>query len=213
MKKNLVFKLGLFCAALVLVATCFVTNAWAKYTTTVYATDTAQVAKWDVWATDGDTPFTSDVTPVQIDVFTTSMSNIYKDGSGKNTIDSKKLIAPGSKGGFTFTIGSKSQVAVRYQVTVTDPGTTIPLKWTVLVDGVEVAKDKATLIECFNDSMKDFTFDPTDGVTGLSKEITINWEWPYEVSAEQDKADTLLGETPTTYTLDFEVIATQVKPV
>ena len=221
MKKNLVFKLGLFCAALVLVATCFVTNAWAKYTTTVTATDTARVAKWAVTFENNDVAITEDT---QIDIFTTSMTNIYKDGSDKNTLGSQKLIAPGSQGSFVLEFNSSSQVAVQYTCTLTENSTAInvggveykiPILWSATVtkaDGTtETYDDKSTLAECFADATS-FKLDATNGTEVKTLKVEISWEWAFEIDDAQNVIDTYLGENTPTYTISLQVEATQVQP-
>lgn len=231
MKKNLVFKLGLFCAALVLVATCFVTNAWAKYTTTVSATDTAKVAKWSVAFKAGDTTVSQNT---EIELFKTEMSNIYPnddDEYAENVHDGKALIAPGSTGTFVLEFSSSSQVAVSYVVALTenstsividegdDAGTyTIPLKWSVTVSdqgGNEIASytDEDSLEDCFAE-VEAFTLQATDGTNANAKKliVSITWRWEYSVSEAQDKIDTILGANEPTYTIGLNVTATQVLP-
>lgn len=229
MKKNLVFKLGLFCAALVLVATCFVTNAWAKYTTTVSATDTAKVAKWSVAFKAGDTTVSQNT---EIELFKTEMSNIYPNDHehyAENVHDGKALIAPGSTGTFVLEFSSLSQVAVSYAVALTenstsvviaegpDAGTyTIPLKWSVTVtdqDSTPIASytDQASLEDCFAE-VEAFTLQATDGTNAKKLIVSITWRWEYSVSEAQDKIDTILGANEPTYTIGLNVIATQVAP-
>ena len=203
MKKNLVFKLGLFCAALVLVATCFVTNAWAKYTRSVTASDVAQVAHFEVSLSDQkDTDFET----VTFDIFTTNFTNIQQD-SNTNTIGGVKLIAPGSYGSFAIKYNSDSQVAVHFDFEIlTEDSGNIPLKWTL--DGATYN----TLNELFaavNGATAYTDYAPN---SSSARTLTIGWSWAYEDG--RDPQDTVLGEAGTAkYQVSFKITATQVKPV
>ena len=201
MKKNLVFKLGLFCAALVLIATCFVSSAWAKYTKTVSATDSARVAKFAVNVKEGSVNFTTPAA-AKIDVFGTALENIYKDGSvNKNT---EKLIAPGSHGEFTIVFENTSEVAVKYTLSgsVNLETEILPqLKWNVGSSEFETLADALAALSV--------QLEATDGVHAESGSVTIGWSWPYEGN---DAADTEDGTTPFVITALISCTATQVMP-
>ena len=162
MKKNLTFKLGLFCAALVLVATCFVTNAWAKYTKSVSAGDSARVAKFVVEANHNDKDMMHE--EFTLDIFTTAMSNIYKDSS-TNNVNVEKLIAPGSHGQFQVQYVSNSEVAVQFEMSaVVANSHNIPLQWSLdestwnsSLDTVLDGATKVFLSYC-GKSLKNFSF-------------------------------------------------------
>lgn len=199
MKKNLFFKLGLFCAALVLVATCFITNAWAKYTKTVSATDTATVAKFAVDFKNGQSKIENDQT---VDIFTTQLSNIKKDGEN-NTVEGKKLIAPGSNGSFTVVITNESEVSIKATVACKLDNPDVPLVFCVdNKDG-----DYKSANQAFTD------INVTLDVNGTVKEktYTIYWKWAFEGN---DKTDTSLGESKTdiTVTATLTLTAEQVIP-
>ena len=206
MKKNLVFKLGLFCAALVLVATCFVTNAWAKYTKTANASDSARVAKFTVKANHNG----SDVlhNTFELNIFTTELTNIYQDG-GKN-IHTEKLIAPGSYGNFVVEHVSDSEVAVKFEMSATVTNAdNIPVKWSLI--GTEGAADWTADLNALLGTTT-HTINADNDPANNSKPITIYWKWIYENGA--DVSDTTLGEAGNaTYTVSLTVTATQVKPV
>lgn len=200
MKRNLWFKLGLFCTALVLVATCFITSAWAKYTKTVTASDSARVAKFEVAMKQGETVITNNTT---IDIFGTKFNNIAKDVNGNN-VATDKLIAPGSHGATTIKVSNTGEVAVKFTATATVTNTgNIPLKFKVTGNTTEY--------ETFKDAVEAAFAGVVIGVgeTEVSKEIT--WEWKYEDG--RDTQDTNLGEAGTAkYVVNLEVTATQVQP-
>lgn len=188
MKKNLFFKLGLFCATLVLVATCFITNAWAKYTKTVTATDTARVAKFEVAVKNGDTEITENTT---IDIFTTQLEHIKQDANGKNIV-SDKLIAPDSHGKFEVVVENKSEVSVTLKLTGTIayeglPGdvTSVPVKFYV---GTTAPTDDSAYKALDAVTIADEVIDVNG--TNQTKTYTVYWKW----ISENDANDTILGE-------------------
>lgn len=206
MKKNLVFKLGLFCAALVLVATCFVTNAWAKYTKTVNASDSARVAKFTVEANHNGSDVLHEA--FTLDIFTTELTNIYKDTGGKN-INTEKLIAPGSHGQFVVEHVSDSEVAVQFTMSASvTNANSIPVQWSLI--GTTAATDWTADLNALLGTTT-HTIEADDDAGNNSKPITIYWRWVYE--GGNDNADTALGEAGTaTYTVALTVTATQVQP-
>ena len=132
MKKNLVFKLGLFCAALVLIATCFVSSAWAKYTKEVTAQDSARVAvfAFDV-KQDASIMNQSTTTTQTIDIFTTQFNHIKKN-DGKNVVGTDKLIAPGSHGTCEFIVsGSTSEVSLQFVFQLAVENNNIPIEFSL----------------------------------------------------------------------------------
>lgn len=202
MKKNLTFKLGLFCAALVLVATCFVTNAWAKYTKSVTAGDSARVAKFVVEANHNDKDMMHET--FTLDIFTTAMSNIYKDSTNK--VNEVKLIAPGSHGQFQVEYVSKSEVAVQFEMSaVVANSHSIPLQWSL--DNIHWNSSLDTVLDDATEVLA-----ATDGTYELSEIINVYWKWEYEGN---DVFDTELGENTLDlfYSVSLTVTATQVKPV
>ena len=189
MKKNLWFKLGLFCTALVLVATCFITSAWAKYTKTVSATDSARVAKFAVKVTEDQTEITSNT---KIDIFTTQLDNIYKDTTTNNNVNTEKLIAPGSNGSFKIKVENTSEVAITLALTA-------KISYTNLPEGVKAVPVKfyigttAPKNDADYKDLADLTFaaqelTATDGTTATTTTYTVFWKW-----VESDN-DTKLGE-------------------
>lgn len=193
MKKNLWFKLGLFCTALVLVATCFISSAWAKYTSSTTLTDTARVAKFDVAM-----PGTA-----QFNLFDTKLTNIVKDGAGVNAVSDENVIAPGSHGEYTFVISNSGEVAVSFTFTVTDTNTSsIPLKFKVEGSTTEYTTFADAVAEAFSSAGTVIGAGEEDN--SISKKII--WSWDYD----GDDTDFVAGTAE--YTVNVTINATQVMP-
>ena len=203
MKKNLTFKLGLFCAALVLVATCFVTNAWAKYTDTVTASDSARVAKFGFTVNELDAGAWASNTAIT--VFDTQFVNILADDD--SDVAGEKLIAPGSHGDFTIEMTNSSEVTVKFELTAVDTNTNnIPLKWRF---GTYLT-EYDSLEECLEAATTEYN--SWVSKSGAAKQsIQIYWEWKFENGA--DNSDTTLGYDGTAiYEVVISCTATQVAP-
>lgn len=215
MKKNLVFKLGLFCAALVLIATCFVSSAWAKYTQTVSAQDSARVAKFLV-STDVDGAALTDPT-ADIDIFKTAFKNILGDTDNDEVAPGENLIAPGSNGSFVINFDNASEVAVEYVVSADITNTAnIPLYFKVGDGSWVLATSTNLTTELQGDSY-------IIAVGGANQNVTVQWAWPYDAAhasalgipgyVQTDAADTALGVDGTAvYNIKLTCVATQVKP-
>ena len=203
MKKNLVFKLGLFCAALVLIATCFVSSAWAKYTASVSASDEATVAKF---AFDVQDDHATSLKSGTLDIFETTYFEHIKNDAGKNTLDDgTKLIAPGSYGTFKIVVSSTSQVALDVSIDATVTGAAVPFEWYVgeyttgtVYTSLDAALDAAVLA---NGHLA-----ATDGSASTDVTYTITWAWPYEGD------HTSLGEAHGTVKATINVYVTQTMP-
>ena len=194
MKKNLWFKLGLFCTALVLVATCFITSAWAKYTKTVSATDSARVAKFVVDMKQGGETITDGQT---IDIFTTKLDNIYVDENGNN-VNGDKLIAPGSHGSFKITVENTSEVAVSLEITGSLSNTEVPLVFSTTEEGTYTSLDQLTISE----------ENVPATAEASTKTYTIYWKW----NSVSDADDTKLGTSTSsiTVTASIKLVVEQV---
>ena len=219
MKKNLVFKLGLFCAALVLIATCFVSSAWAKYTTTVSASDSARVAKFDISQKFDGQNF-SNVETAKVNIFDTQFAHIKK--TDEYNANSEKLIAPGSEGSFEIVItNTNSEVSVDNvfkEVVVSDNG--IPLEWSLKVEGVSIltngtaAEFKAALEALkYVWTVNGETVSDYETIADNALNIEVEWSWPYHVDVDGDDYDTTLGAAGSAlYIVSFNIVSTQVQP-
>ncbi len=210
MKKNLTFKLGLFCVALVLVSTCFITNAWARYTSTVTATDTARVAKFDVTFKNGTTKIENNA---QINIFDTSLKNIKQDENEKN-VNTEKLVAPGSNGSFQIVVTNKSEVSVKITIggELVDAsgnklsGDATPIKFCVKADGSSLS-DSDTFTDLNQIGSFDIDVNNTDNT---DKTYTVYWKWV----TTDDASDTKFGtaENLLKLTAKITLTAEQILP-
>lgn len=192
MKKNLMFKLGLFCAALVLVATCLVTGTWAKYTSTKALTsDTATVAKWDI-KVEGSSMVTGTPT-INFNLFTTIVDT--KDGNADEDVETKK-IAPGTKGSFELDVKNDSEVNATFEIAFTatnDSG--VPLQFST--DG-----------ENWENNISDINVEATTVNMGDTGTITVYWQWVFTTDASGDTSDTTLGTMATAPTVQVTATIT-----
>ena len=192
MKKNLMFKLGLFCAALVLVATCLVTGTWAKYTSTKALTsDTATVAKWDI-KVEGLSMVTENPT-IDFDLFTTIVDTI--DGNTDADV-AKGKIAPGTKGLFVLDVENDSEVNATFAIAFTATNASVvPLQFstdgTTWEDNIAYIDVAATAIDM-----------------GATQTITVYWQWVFTTGASGDTADTNLGTMATAPTVQVTATIT-----
>lgn len=195
MKKNLMFKLGLFSAALVLVATCLVTGTWAKYTTTVTGTDTATVAKWSIEVNDSSITVASPT--VTFDLFNTIKDT---DGTNDETDVAANLIAPGTSGLFELKVENLSEVNATYEISFTETNAAnVPLQYST--DGT---------------TWKDSIADINVAATAIAMEtgtatVKVQWRWVFSTNAAGDAADTTIGQgAPATVTVAATITVTQV---
>ena len=186
MKKNLVFKLGLFCAALVLIATCFVSSAWAKYTQTVTASDSARVAKFVFQVEEKDASVPANRTQT-IALFDTVFTNIK---GANNQVSGEKLLAPGSTGSFVLDIsweGSEVSLDIDFSAAVTNTAN-IPVEWSL--DGVNYSGNLNDLLATKH---VEWFVNGTGADDADTSSFTIHWRWQYSVDADKDQFDTNLG--------------------
>ena len=168
----------------------------AKYVTTSTGSDAAVVAKFEL-----------DI-PTTINLFSDSYTNVKADTDGK------KIIAPGTTGEYTFNVTGKSEVAYRVSAA-------IEVVYSEEWDGYTPLKFK------LNDSeWTDFAEFEADLSSALESDIiapgnsysstqTIHWQWPFNVSDENDVKDTAMGKAAAgasapNVTITIEATATQV---
>lgn len=212
MKKNLWFKLGLFSTALVLVATCFISTAWAKYTKDTSLTSDARVALFKVNYDDNKTAFTT-----TLNLFSTSLNHIYKTGDNNVGSDSKNLIAPGSHGSQTIKVQNNGEVDVQISLakTAANQENGIPLVFVITTAATDEGKNYTSLdnaIVAFN--TENLVVNNSSSESGKEANVNIFWKWEYETTGNaSDNSDTVLGEDGSkTYNLALTLTATQVQP-
>lgn len=192
MKRNKFFMLGIVTVLVAVLSLTFVSNTFAKYTSTVTGSDTAKVAKWaftieaEKFGKEGKA-FTE---KFAFNLFDSIVDTV--DGNPDAHV-AANVIAPGTKGTFDLNITNNSEVNATYEIdfTVTN-GSNIPLEFTV--DGADNG-NTLTNIEA------------VELAKGASTTITIAWEWPFE---GDDGLDTSLGINEATITVEAEMQFTQV---
>lgn len=181
---NAIVKFALFVALVTILTSCLVSNTYAKYTTTVDASDTAIVAKWNVSAEEISQNFSIfDVSSIY-DTKDADYTNGVDDTDVKNgTTDG--IIAPGTWGKFAFTLENTSEVNATYTIDYTVDEAGVYLLWSV--DG--------------GNTWTDDLEDVTDGTLDVNSDesITVHWKWAFESGADgqTDEADTALGNSTT----------------
>lgn len=199
MKKNIAMRVASLVLMCTIVTSCFVSSTFAKYTSSIDATGTATVAKWDLSVNGTDVIGTE--TKPTFDLFATI--NDTKGGADETDVADKK-IAPGTQGSFNFKIKNTSEVSMSYTVTCTMTNSnSIPIKFSD--DG------GAT----WTDSIDDINVSGNILYTDANKEVTtgdILWKWDFEVNDSQNTSDTALGSMSTApqITLTAKIVAEQI---
>lgn len=186
MKKNKVLLLGIITVFVAIFSLTLVSGTWAKYTSTVSGTDTAQVAKWAWKVNDQNVVAGAAQEALVFDLF-----NTIKDTDGAAETDVKEnLIAPGTSGSFAVKIENASEVTGKYAIEFTVKQTsatgaeetvTIPLEYSV--DG---GANWSPTLNAISAS------DATKLAVGRNATVTIKWRWNFE-GEDNDGTDTNLG--------------------
>lgn len=181
-----------------IVAVILATYAWAKYTQTFDEKEaTAQVAKWNVEATQGETMFSKTFEHV-----------------------SPERMAPGTDGSFEATLNVEgTEVDVDYTVTLvsveSDDGN-VPQNLILRADDGTIIYQKNKIA----DNAVIGTGTIPAGSTGDDAKATklLKWEWPWETgeSADEKEAnneqDTIDGQNAGTLKVTYKIEAVQVQP-
>lgn len=204
-KKSYTARLGALALALTVVTTSLMGGTLAKYTSTVEATGTATVAKWNV---------TLKVNNSVSEKFNLA-DTITKDDTGV----AAEKIAPGTTGSIPIAIDlADTEVATKVVVEISvDDINKIPTNFKMNVQGDDVSvndlkfDNKDTFIEIYSVDL------PADKASTFKKEdISIEWEWPFvtgTTEAEETKgnaADTADGKNATDAVYTIKVTATQL---
>lgn len=195
--KNRTMRVAALLLVLTLMTSCFVGGTFAKYTSSVTATDTVRVAKFDVSAFEEGTASGT----ATVDIFKTVWDNkdvtdYTIDGTDDSDVDNAAdgqapIIAPGTWGKFTFDLTNNSEVTVNYSIDYEVNEAGVPLEWSI--DGTN-----------WTDTLEDVA------ATAIDEEasVTIYWRWQFDGN---DTTDTALGvagsATPSvTITVRFEQV-------
>lgn len=208
-KKSNTARLGALALALTMVTTCLTGGTMAKYVTTVLATGSATVAKFDVDIKGNGTEFGSEIK----DLFTSGWKAPVGNGVKEN------MLAPGVYGYFDIVVENKSEVMVKIskvEINV-ENSKSIPIKFAM------GTTDSIMKPENFDVEEKELSSE----IKGVLGEPEINWItkddankksvrvwWTWKEDASHDEADTVIGSygtgTPPTYGLTIFITAEQV---
>lgn len=207
MKRNKIFVLGLVAAFVAILSLTLVSGTWAKYTSTVTGSSSAQVAKW-AFSYKSDKTAATQFEGVNFELFKTI--NDTKDGSVETDVLEGR-IAPGTMGKFSFVLTNLGEVTANATVefTLTNEEN-IPLKF-YISDGTT-----ETELEADDDGKYTITAGNLDylGKTGgtNSRTLEVTWKWVFEDNTTAtDNKDTALGSVGTaTVTVNATIAFVQV---
>ena len=197
---------------------CFGGYTFSKYVTSGKGSGTAKVAKWGYTASVDTTKlfgeeYKYDATKTASTVNGTGANLTVKaDTAGKN------LVAPGTTGSMTFTVGGKAEVRALLSMGIdthtykdvvlkikkngdTDYTEYHPIKWTLKKDGSTVAEAEnvtlAKIAEKIHEDAINKTYGPNEELTSTTYELS--WAWAFEGAGNVadltiDQADTILGQ-------------------
>lgn len=157
-KKNLMMRIASVLLIAVVLTTSVIGGTLAKYTSSVTTTVKATAASWDFKLNDK------------------ALSETFEFDLGEyidtdpNVDTTAKIVAPGTKGSFELKLTNLSQVSANYTIDITIPSTGLPENFSIVADSA------TGLIKYAN------TSDTED-----EKVITINWEWPFNDSLDEDE--------------------------
>jgi len=214
-KNNKVLRLMSIVLMFTLVSTCLLGGTLAKYVTTSNGSDTARVAKWGVGAANTIN-----------NLFDYTDSGVLGTPGNAVGLDSKKLIAPGTKGSCTFALSGTPEVAfaVNFEATgsytvggVAVDGSTV--NWPNNYYPVQFSLDNSTWVDLTSllTSINSLSTNYPAGTAASSITGTIYWRWPYDTtptSGGNDVNDTALGDFAVTndlgVALNVAITATQL---
>lgn len=203
MKKNIAMRVASLVLMCTIVTSCFVSSTFAKYTSSASGSDTVTVAKWAFKVGDDDITKTN---TVSFDLFST----ITEVGGGAETdvnkdSDGNLMLAPGTQGGFSFTLENTSDVTAEYAITFNvEGGDDIPFEYST--DGTNWVTTLANV-------------STTKVAIGGTATPKVYWRWPYDKTQAlsgytgTDAGDTAIGiaaQTAATVEVTATITATQV---
>ncbi len=204
MKKNKMMRIASVLLIAAMLSTCVISGTFAKYVTSETGSDSARVAKWGV----------------EIVASGETFANTYEKDDNTFTLDAntvvstEAVVAPGTEGAMAnVTITGTPEVAARVEhkvtsITFTDwlvdtdddstPDTFYcPLAFTVgttTVKGVDYVGNMSGLVNAINELVAAKHDVAVGTPLTASGNLTLTWEWEYEVSELYNKYDTYLGD-------------------
>lgn len=162
-----------------------VSKTYAKYTSSVGVSDSARVAIWDVSFGEH---------AKEIDLFSKSY---LCDENGENcavdSINGDKIVAPGTSGKYSFQINVNAETNYTVDIRNVDIKDDIGrLEYELCADGncdsISIEELKIAISGLIP---KNIVYPA--GFNYKTDEYTIKWKWPYDISDEDNNADTKLG--------------------
>lgn len=195
-KKAPMLRVASVLLVLCLMLSCTVFGSLAKYTSQNEATDSVEVAKWDITigaGTAGEDSLTDE------DDFTFDLFNtVYELGTTEDDtdVDGSAYIAPGTTGSFDLKIKNSSEVTAEYTMglEVVSNASNIPLLFKLTSD---VTGDSTNWTEIEN--IAELDFEKNNIAIGAEETVTVQWMWAFDEgdslkhSAQTNDADTVLG--------------------
>ena len=199
MKRNKFFMLGIVTVLVAVLSLTFVSNTFAKYTSTVTGSDSARVAKWAWKYQNANMDLTQD--EVTFELFNTI--NDTKDGAAEGDV-AAGLIAPGTKGSFQISFENESEVKAKLAVTFDEGTNDIPLEFSFNEDFSDAKANISQL-----------SWEQELAVDSAAVTKTVYWRWVFEKGTgseldANDAADTTLGINTPTINIEMTVVFTQV---
>ena len=217
---------------------CFGGYTFSKYVTSSKGSGTASVAKWGYTASVDTTKLFGE----EYKLATTKVSTV--DGTGALNVQAdtagSNLVAPGTAGSMTFTVGGKAEVRALISTGLHPANDVVleikktadtayteyrPVKWTLKKDGTTVAEN-VTLETIHGVIATDASINkeiaPNEKLTSTTYELS--WAWAFENNGETvadlsiDQLDTILGQmatgetvnAPAGYQIDFKNSSTKL---
>ena len=217
---------------------CFGGYTFSKYVTSSKGSGTASVAKWGYTASVDTTKLFGE----EYKLATTKVSTV--DGTGALNVQAdtagSNLVAPGTAGSMTFTVGGKAEVRALISTGLHPANDVVleikktadtayteyrPVKWTLKKDGTTVAEN-VTLETIHGVIATDASINkeiaPNEKLTSTTYELS--WAWAFENNGETvadlsiDQLDTILGQmatgetvnAPARYQIDFKNYSTKL---
>lgn len=192
MKRNKFFMLGIVTVLVAVLSLTFVSNTFAKYTSTVTGNDTAKVAKWAFECDGSAFGLSVPTSPVTFNLLETRYDS---DGSSAETDVKNDLIAPGTQGKFDIVLTNKSEVTATYKIDFTVDEAGVPLQWST--DGTN-----------WTDELADITVPVKLAMETGSDTVVVYWRWAF--NSGNDSLDTSLGITTPDVTVTMAITFEQV---
>lgn len=198
---------------------CFGGYTFSKYVTSSKGSGTAKVAKWGYTASVDTTKLFGEEYKYDAAKAASTVNGTGANLTVKADTADRNLVAPGTAGSMTFTVGGKAEVRALLSMgidthtykdvvlKIKKTGDTTyteyrPVKWTLKKDGVAVTDaENVTLADvalAIHNEAINKTYGPTEGLTSTTYELS--WAWAFEDTAGNvadltiNQVDTILGQ-------------------